>query len=68
MLHKSFAPVHTVMSMDNFEALSVVKELCDKLLEFIGCCSFTSVLGCAEDMEIDIPKIWAYFGELIGEI
>ena len=25
-----------------------------------------SVLSYAEDMEIDIPKIWQYFGELIG--
>ena len=25
-----------------------------------------TVLGYAEDMEIDIPKIWQYLGELIG--
>ena len=25
-----------------------------------------SALSYAEDMEIDIPKIWQYFGELIG--
>ena len=24
------------------------------------------ILQFAEDMEIDIPKIWQYFGELIG--
>lgn len=29
-------------------------------------CSLTEVIQYAEDMEIDIPKIWQYFGELIG--
>lgn len=29
-------------------------------------CRLTEILQFAEDMEIDIPKIWQYFGELIG--
>ena len=29
-------------------------------------CRITEVIQYAEDMEIDIPKIWQYFGELIG--
>lgn len=26
------------------------------------------LLECAEDMEIDIPHVWKYFGELIGPL
>ena len=27
-----------------------------------------SLLEFAADMELDVPKIWAYMGEIIGEI
>lgn len=35
-------------------------------LDFLFLNSLNTVLGYAEDMEIDIPKIWQYFGELLG--
>ena len=33
---------------------------------YLFVCRLTEVIQYAEDMEIDIPKIWQYFGELIG--
>ena len=30
--------------------------------------SFREVLAYAEDIEIDIPKIWRYLGELLGSM
>ena len=29
-------------------------------------CSLNEILQFAEDMEIDVPKIWKYLGELVG--
>ena len=31
-------------------------------------CRLLEVLEFAEDMEIDIPKIWMYLGELVGQM
>ena len=33
---------------------------------FLFVCRLTEVIQYAEEMEIDIPKIWQYFGELMG--
>ena len=31
-------------------------------------CRLLEILEFAEDMEIDIPKIWTYLGELVGQM